>query len=117
MNISKAKPPLKTALEIDPNSALANAYLAEILTLRVAEGKGWSERSMKLQKHPGAHKCLIPTAWKPTARVDLVLEQTGNFEEAIAEYQAAIQINGKFADLHLALGRTLSGHGGLQQCH
>jgi tetratricopeptide (TPR) repeat protein len=37
----------------------------------------------------------------------LVLEQTGNFEEAIAEYQAAIQLNDKFADLHLALGRTL----------
>jgi len=35
-----------------------------------------------------------------------VLEATANYEQAIAEYQAAIAINENIPDLHLALGRN-----------
>ncbi len=36
----------------------------------------------------------------------LVLEATGNYQEAINEYQAALRINDAFADLYVALGRN-----------
>jgi tetratricopeptide (TPR) repeat protein len=98
---------LKTALEIDPNSALANAYLAEILTLRVAEGKGLVGTIDEAADASRRAQLLDPNSMETHRARGLVLEQTGNFEEAIAEYQAAIQLNDKFADLHLTLGRTL----------
>jgi tetratricopeptide (TPR) repeat protein len=98
---------LKTALEIDPNSALANAYLAEILTLRVSEGKGLVGTIDEAAEASRRAQLLDPNSMETHRARGLVLEQTGNFAEAIAEYQAAIQINDKFADLHLALGRTL----------
>ena len=98
---------LKTALDIDPNSALANAYLAEILTLRVAEGKGLVGTIDEAAEASRRAQLLDPNSMETHRARGLVLEQTGNFEEAIAEYQAAIQLNDKFADLHLTLGRTL----------
>jgi tetratricopeptide (TPR) repeat protein len=97
---------LKTALEIDPNSALANAYLAEILTLRVSEGKGLVGTIDEAAEASRRAQLLDPNSMETHRARGLVLEQTGNFEEAIAEYLAAIQINDKFSDLHLALGRT-----------
>jgi tetratricopeptide (TPR) repeat protein len=36
----------------------------------------------------------------------LVLEYTGNYQEAVTEFEAAIAINPNIADLHLALGRN-----------
>jgi len=98
---------LKTALEIDPNSALANAYLAEILTLRVAEGKGLVGTIDEAAEASRRAQLLDPNSMETHRARGLVLEQTGNFDEAIAEYSAAIQINNKYSDLHLALGRTL----------
>jgi tetratricopeptide (TPR) repeat protein len=98
---------LKTALEIDPNSALANAYLAEILTLRVSEGKGLVGTIDEAAEASRRAQLLDPNSMETHRARGLVLEQTGNFEEAILEYQAAIQLNDKFADLHLTLGRTL----------
>lgn len=97
---------LKTALEIDPNSALANAYLAEILTLRVSEGKGLVGTIDEAAEASRRAQLLDPNSMETHRARGLVLEQTGNFEEAIAEYLAAIQINDKFSDVHLALGRT-----------
>ncbi|MBN2256450.1 MAG: tetratricopeptide repeat protein [Anaerolineaceae bacterium] len=98
---------LNTALEIDPNNALANAYLAEILTLRVSEGKGLVGTIDEAAEASRRAQLLDPNSMETHRARGIVLEQTGNFNEAIAEYQAAIQINDKFADLHLALGRTL----------
>jgi tetratricopeptide (TPR) repeat protein len=97
---------LKTALEIDPNSALANAYLADILTLRVSEGKGLVGTIDEAADASRRAQLLDPNSMETHRARGLVLEQTGNFDEAITEYQAAIQINGKFSDLHLGLGRT-----------
>ena len=36
----------------------------------------------------------------------MILENTSNYEEAVAEFEAAIAINPNIADLHLALGRN-----------
>ena len=43
----------------------------------------------------------------------LVLEVTGNYEEAIAEFEAAVAMNENLADLHMALGRNYKAARGL----
>lgn len=102
----QAEGALQRALEIDPDNAVAHANLAESIALKVQNGQGdigsldqavdLSRRAMEL----GAG--LLETH---RAR-GLVLEVTGNYEEAAREFEAAIAINPNIADQHLALGRV-----------
>ncbi len=102
----QAEGALRRALEIDPENAVAYANLAESIALKVQSGQGdigsldqaveLSRKAMEL----GAG--LLETH---RAR-GLVLEVTGNYEEAAREFEAAIAINPNIADQHLALGRV-----------
>jgi tetratricopeptide (TPR) repeat protein len=49
---------------------------------------------------------LAPGAIETHRARGLVLEYTGNYDDAVTEFQAAIAINPNIADLHLALGRN-----------
>ncbi|HNK64643.1 MAG TPA: tetratricopeptide repeat protein, partial [Anaerolineales bacterium] len=49
---------------------------------------------------------LAPDALETHRARGIILEATGNYEEAIQEYKAAMAINDKVADLHLAIGRN-----------
>jgi len=87
------------ALEIDPNNALAYAYSAEILLDRgnPEDLDAAIAKSRKAQE-------LAPNLLETHRIRGYVLLTTQNYEEAIAEYKAALAINDKIWDLHYLLG-------------
>jgi len=95
----EAEGSVRQAIELDPNNALAYAYLAEILmdSDAFANLETASEASKKA-------KALAPDALESYRARGYVLEQTGNFTEAIQEYRAAIALNDKLWELHYRIG-------------
>jgi len=102
--LSQAK--LNDAIEIDPGNALAYAYLAEILAQQQTENKGDLTTIDKASEASRKAKELGPNLMESYRARGLVLEMTGNYEEAIPEFEQAVALNGNLADLHLALGRN-----------
>ncbi len=97
----EAEAQIKKALELDPNSALAHAYYAELLI-----NQGNFEDLDKAIEESRKARDLDPTLLEVHRARGLVLLNTGdeNLAEAINEFKAAIAINDKIADLHLSLG-------------
>lgn len=97
---------IKASLELDPNSALAYAYLSEIYKDRIDMGnEDLNTRELAGQYSRRAVELDNSLLEVRRAR-GLVLEVTGNYEEAITEFQAAVNMNKNLADLHIALGRN-----------
>jgi tetratricopeptide (TPR) repeat protein len=101
-----AKVKLNDAIEIDPGNALAYAYLAEILAQQQTENKGDLTTIDQATEASRKAKELGPNLMESYRARGLVLEMTGNYEEAIPEFEQAVTLNGNLADLHLALGRN-----------
>jgi len=100
----QAESDIKRALELDPNNALAHAYYVEILVDSYYNGLGGFdgvERAIEISR---VAQALAPNALETHRARGIILEATGNYEDAIAEYQAAITINPNIADLHLSIG-------------
>lgn len=100
----QAESDIKRALELDPNNALAHAYYVEILVDSYYNGIGGFdgiERAIEISR---VAQALAPNALETHRARGIILEATGNYEDAIAEYQAAIAINPNIADLHLSIG-------------
>lgn len=98
-NYGLAEEKIRQALSLDPNSALAHAYYAEILISQqdyTLYDKAIEESRKAVQ--------LDNTALESHRARGMVLSNTDNLEEAIAEFKAAIAINKNIADLHLYLG-------------
>lgn len=91
----------KKAIELDPNNALAHAYLAEILVK-----KGNFEDFEQAAVESRLARDLEPGLLEVHRSRGLVLMNSGldNVDEAIREFESAIAINDKIADLHLYLG-------------
>jgi tetratricopeptide (TPR) repeat protein len=98
-NILEAEAAVKRALELDPNNALAHAYYAEILV-----DTGSFENIQKAIEESRVAQALAPDALETRRARGIVLDATANYEDAIREFQAAIEINGNISDLHLRLG-------------
>jgi Flp pilus assembly protein TadD len=97
---------LGTAIEIDPGNALAYAYQAEILAQQLTEGKGdLTTQDKAIEASRKAMELGSGLLEVHRAR-GLVLEVTGNYKDAIAEFEKALTLNDKLADLHQALGRN-----------
>lgn len=94
------------ALEIDPNHALAHAYYAELLADQYINGSGPLNVIEKMTEESRVALSLGQGTLEAHRARGYVLEVTGNYEQAIGEYETAISINNNIADLHLALGRT-----------
>ncbi len=94
------------SLDLDPNSALAYAYLAEIYKEKIDAGK--EDINTRDQIGPISKKALdLDSSLLEVRRArGLVLEVTGNYDEAITEFEAAVAANENLPDLHLALGRN-----------
>lgn len=89
----------KQALELDPNDAMAHAFYAEILANRGEYGdidKASSESKLAEQ--------LAPTALETLRARGYVLYVTGNYNDSLQKYQAAISVNKYIADLFMYLG-------------
>ncbi len=87
------------AIELDPNNAAAYAYYTEILL-----DKGNYEDIQSAIDMSQKAQALDPTSLETHRARGYVLFNTGNYIEALTEYQAAIAINDKLWDLHYSLG-------------
>lgn len=101
-----AEASLKRALELDPNNALAHAYYAEILTDMYYANLGGLDIIDRMSAESNVALNLGGDTVEAHRARGYVLEATGNSEEAIREYEAAVAINKSIPDLHISLGRV-----------
>ncbi len=103
---AEAMKDIQRAIELDPNNALAHAYYAEILI-----DTGLFENYDKAAEESRVAWALNPNLLETHRARAYILEATGsegnNYELAIQEYKAAIQINPNIPILHIELGRNL----------
>lgn len=99
---------INQAIQLDQNNASAYAYLAEVIADETQAGQGGLgslDKAITASKTAvQLNKDSLDTHW---AR-GIVLDITGNHQEANSEYQAAVAINGNIPDLHLLLGESYS---------
>ena len=101
-----AEAAIRRAFELDPNNAIAYAYLAEVLVYQSQAGIGTIGTLDKAVEASRIAVNLAPSYYETHRARGFVLEQTGNYEEAVEEFEAANAINSDIADIHLALGRN-----------
>jgi tetratricopeptide (TPR) repeat protein len=101
-----AESAINRALEIDSNHALAHAFYAELLAEQYISGGGPFNVIERMTEVSRAAVSLGQGTVEAHRARGYVLEVTGNYEDAIREYETAIAINPNIAGLHLALGRT-----------
>jgi tetratricopeptide (TPR) repeat protein len=95
----EAEVAVNKAIELDPNNAAAYAYYTEIL---LDQGNYEDiQTAIDLSQKAVA---LAPNTLETHRARGYVLFDTGNYAEAVSEYQAAIAINDKLWDLHYSLG-------------
>jgi len=99
---------LKDAIAANPQNAAAYAYLSELYVLMVQAGQGQLETSQNAIDLSKKAMEMAPGTLETHRARGIVLEYTGNYEDAITEFEAAIAINPNIAYLHLALGRNYS---------
>jgi tetratricopeptide (TPR) repeat protein len=87
------------SIEIDQNNALAYAIYAEILL----DQGNYEDIETAIAMSRRAQE-LAPNALETHRIRGYVLFYTGNYEDAMTEYQAAIALNDKLWDLHYSLG-------------
>jgi len=101
-----AEAAIKRALELDPNNALAHAYYAELLVDQYFNNQGGPNIVERMSEESRVALSLGGGTVEAHYARGYVLEATGNYPEAIDEYQAAVAINGNIAKIYLALGRS-----------
>ena len=101
-----AETAIKRALELDPNNALAHAYYSELIADEYLEGKGPFDALGRMSEESKVALSLAPGLFESHRARGYVFEATGNYEEAIREYEAAVAINKNIADVHVSLGRN-----------
>ena len=104
-NNAEAMDSIQEALRLDPNNALAHAYYAEILV-----DSGSFENYAKAAEESRIAIALDPNLLEARRARAYILEATGsegnNYELALQEYQAAIDLHPSIPMLHIELGRT-----------
>ncbi len=101
-----AQTELDKAIALDGGNALAYAFQAEVLSQQQNEGKGDLTTVDKAIEASKKALQFGPDLMETHRARGLVLEMTGNYTEAIAEFEQAVAMNPNLADLHLALGRN-----------
>ena len=104
-NLTKAREEIERALHIDPNSALIQAYLAEILMdsspESYKEALDAAQRAVQIDPNlMEAHRAL-----------GYVWERTATYDLAMQSYEAAVRINPNLAILHISMGNMLLNQG------
>lgn len=97
---------IQRAMNLDPNNGIAHAYNVEILVDNYQAGTGGFDDLTKAADESRVALSLSPNTIEANRARGYILEATANYEEAIQFYQAAIDINDKIPDLHLAIGRN-----------
>jgi tetratricopeptide (TPR) repeat protein len=105
-NYLDAQSAINQAIQLDATIPQLYSYKAIILSLMVADG---SADIGTLDQAIEASRLAIdmsPSALETHWARGLVLELTGNNEDAVTELQAAISQNANISEIHLALGRN-----------
>ena len=97
---------LQDAITQNPENAEAQSYLAEIYTYMLQAGQGDLNTLDSAINASRRAEEIAPGTMATHRGRGMVLEYTSNFEEAVAEFEAAIALNPNIADLHLGLGRN-----------
>jgi len=113
-NYLDAEKSFSSALALDPTLPEIYAYQSMELSFRISEGKEELDTMDKAIQLSRKAVDLAPNAMETLWARGLVLELTGNYENAITELQAAITQNANIAELHMALGRNYYAIGRLQ---
>ena len=104
-NYLEAEAAVKRALELDPNNADAHAYYSEILIDEYLTGSGTITDVLNTAiTESKTALSLAPDSLESHRARGYVYEATGNYEEAIREYEAADAINDNIEDVHIQLG-------------
>lgn len=90
---------LQKALDMDPNNPYIHAYMAEML---IDKGDAIDVEKASAESRKGMD--LNPNLLETIRARGYVLLNTGNYEEALALYQRAIEINRYIPDLYLNEG-------------
>jgi tetratricopeptide (TPR) repeat protein len=98
----KAQEAIDKALVLDPNNAIAHAYRVEILI-----DSQTFENIDKAREVSRTALALDPNALETRRARGYIFEATGDYENAIAFYKSAIELNPNLAILHIELGRNL----------
>ena len=105
-NRAEALSSIQKAIELDDRNAIAHAYYAEILI-----DTGLFENYDKAAEESRVAYALDPNLIETRRARAYVLENIGadryNYELAIQEYRAAIELNPNIPILHMELGRNL----------
>lgn len=101
-----AEAAFSSAIKNDDTNAQIYAYQAITLALKQMEGKGdlvTLDQAITISRKAAD---LAPNAMETRWARGLILELTGNYDNAITELEAAITQNSNIAELHMALGRN-----------
>lgn len=105
-NRAEALDSIQRAIELDDRNAIAHAYYAEILI-----DTGLFENYDKAAEESRIAYALDPNLVETRRARAYVLESVGgdryNYELAVAEYRAAVELNPNLPILHMELGRNL----------
>lgn len=101
-----AQSALQRAIEIDPNNAIPYAYLAEVLAGMQQAGQGSLATLDEAIEYSRKARDLGPDLLETHRARGIILELTGENEEAIQELEAAIAINPNISELYIMLGRN-----------
>jgi tetratricopeptide (TPR) repeat protein len=89
---------LRKSLDLDPSLALAHAYLAEVLM--DTDWQYYEDASAEAR----TAITLAPDLMESHRAMGFIYYMTGNYVEALDEYQIAIELHGKLRDLWIPLG-------------
>ncbi len=94
-----------SALQLDPGSAYIHGVNAHVLAMHYYASGGEANRE-KATEASNQAMAIDPSILEVRWARGFVLEITGNYNEALAQYTAAAAINDNIAALHAALGRN-----------
>jgi tetratricopeptide (TPR) repeat protein len=98
---------MNTALQLDPNNGPAHAYKAFLYGRMYETNEGPSVDPIQVAiEESNVAISLAPSNLEAHWARAYILLITGNYLEAIQQYQQAININGQIAEIHLELGTT-----------
>ncbi len=110
-NYLDAQTAFNRAKELNPNLALTYAYQTEVLVEQINNGEERLDTLAQATDYSRQAVSLGNTLMETHRARGFLLEITGNYQEAVTEFQIAIAINPNIADLYLALGRAYRANG------
>jgi len=105
-NFLEGEASLKRAIMLDSGNAFAYAYLSILYAQQIINGQGAIGALDNAINASHKAVAIAPNALETHWARGVVLEVTANYQDAIAEFEAATAQNNNIAELHMALGRN-----------